>query len=96
MKSSQDDPYHHLADVVREPLRVARWEHPGRGPSEHVPAFIEQPHQVASRMLESHLYWVTAFGDPQASPWWPAVELWALGLWVLVAPDGVLPGPGPR
>ena len=88
--SSQEDPYHHLADVVREPLRVARWEHPGRGASERVPAFIERPHEVASRVLESHLFWITAFGDSQPSPWWPAIELWSLGLWALVAPDGVL------
>ncbi len=90
VKSSQTDPYHHLAEVVREPLRVARWEHPGRGASEHVPAVIERPHEVASRMLEAHLHWVTAFGDSLASPWWPAIELWSLGLWSLVAPDGVL------
>lgn len=88
--SEYPDPYHHWQEVVREPLRVARWEHPGRGPSEHVPAFIERPHQVAARALESHLLWLAAFGDARPSPWWPALELWALGLWMMVAPDGAL------
>ncbi len=88
----QDDPYYLFEDALAEPLRIARWEHPLRGPSEHVEAFSERPHQTAARALTSHLRWLVAYEDDPSrpSPWWPILELWALGLWPVPAQDGTL------
>lgn len=92
VRATADDPHHALAEILAEPLRVARWEHPHRALSERVPCLIEQPHQTGARALEAHLRWLVTYGDDprRPSPWWPALQLWSLGLWPIPAQDGAL------